>query len=75
MKLYLVKIPDNNSCLYPNEIFTIGKCYECETYPILKPDLIVYIVKCDDGNSRRVDGDCLITQEEWRESKLNELGI
>jgi hypothetical protein len=64
----------NNSSL-----FTVGKWYEGEimvtiTNPMtLEPDPPSYVIKCDDSNFRRVEGDCFITQEEWREIQLNKL--
>ena len=34
-----------------------------------------YVVKCDDDFIRKVDAEYFITKEEWRERRLNELGI
>jgi hypothetical protein len=79
MKLYLIKMPPFgwNS----DEFFTINKCYDVDPTPTqydpqtLQPSLPSYIVRCDDGYIRKVDIEYFITQEEWIEKKLKDLGI
>ena len=61
-------------------LLTPGKWYWATPSPVMyDPNTfqphIVYLVTCDDGNIRKVSTGHFITQEEWRESKLNELGI
>jgi len=89
MKLLLIKLPPlvftplgENS-----ELLTINKWYEGKLSPLdkwyegeygtqtLEPKLKRYIVKCDDGELRKIEGEYFITQEECRERKLNEIGI
>jgi hypothetical protein len=61
--------------------FTIGKWYDGKICPVvydpttLEPVPTAYLIKCDNGYLRKVEGDCFITLEEWRETKLNELGL
>ena len=61
-------------------LLTPGKWYCATLSPImydpntLEPH-IVYLVTCDDGKMRKVSTKHFITQEEWREMKLKELGI
>lgn len=76
MKLYLTKLPfDYNS----SELFTVGKCYEGDLTPImydpqtLQPAPPSYIVKCNDGNFRKVNCEYFITLEEFRERQLNKI--
>jgi hypothetical protein len=78
IKVYLVDLPPFgwNS----NELFTVGKWYDAEPTPIMyDPNTFKpyegYIVICNDGNWRKVDSKYFITQQEWREMKLKELGI
>ena len=78
MKIYLIKIPpfgDDSS-----EFFTVGGCYDGDLVPTiydknLQPLPPSYIVSCNDGYWRKVGAEYFITLEEWREIKLNELGI
>jgi len=46
--------------------------YDPQTLQPISPS---YVVKCNDGFIRKVDAEYFITQEEWRERKLNELNI
>lgn len=79
MKIYLIKLPPfgYNS----PELFTINKWYEGDLTPTMyDPQTLVpaspaYVVRCNDGKFRKVDTEYFITQEKWREKKLNELGI
>lgn len=60
---------------------TIGKCYVAHPTPViydpitLQPVEPSYVVRCDDGLMRKVDAKYFMTLEEWREMKLNEIGI
>jgi len=62
-------------------VLTIGKIYEgVETATIYDPRTFQpippsYIVRCDDGELRKVDASFFMTLEEWRGYRLNELGI
>jgi hypothetical protein len=68
---------------FPNseELFTVGKCYDGDLVPTiydpqtLQPAPASYVVRCDDGYNRKVDALYFITLEEWRQKKLEELGI
>ena len=79
MKIYLIKLPPfgYNS----PELFTINKWYEGDLTPTmydpqtLQPAIPSYVVRCNDGKWRKVDTKYFLTAEEWREEKLNELGI
>jgi hypothetical protein len=79
MKIYLIKLPPfgYNS----PELFTINKWYEGDLTPTmydpqtLQPAIPSYVVRCNDGKWRKVDTKYFLTAEEWREKKLNELGI
>jgi hypothetical protein len=88
MKLYLIKMPcQSQANLHirtpfgydSDELFTINKWYDGEEifddekHVTLTKD--GYVVRCDDGFIRKVGTEYFITQEEWREKKLNELGI
>ena len=85
MKLYLIKMPPFG--YDSGELFTINKWYEGDLTPTmydpqtLQPEipslqiLKGYIVKCNDGNYRKVGNGYFITQDQLREIKLNELGI
>lgn len=83
MKLYLIKMPPFG--LNSDELFTINKWYDGDLTPqkvqeiqnIFNPTTFkfFYVVKCNDGFIRKVDAEYFITQEEWRERQLNELGI
>lgn len=79
MKLYLIKMPPFG--YDSGELFTINKWYEGDLTPTtydpqtLQPAIPSYIVKCNDGNYRKVGSGYFITKEEWRERQLNELGI
>jgi hypothetical protein len=69
------------------EFFTINKWYEGDLTPIIYNLIALtraettlegkqgYVVICDDGYTRKVDIEYFITQEEWRERRLNELDI
>ena len=76
MKLYLVK---EFSDEYRKKILTINNWYDGDltptmynpnTYNKVSPS---YIVKCNDSQWRKVDSVYFITQEEWRENKLNQI--
>jgi hypothetical protein len=76
MKLYLVK---EFSDEYRKKILTVNNWYDGDltptmynpyTYNKVSPS---YIVKCNDSQWRKVDSVYFITQEEWRESKLNQI--
>jgi hypothetical protein len=56
--------------LNSDELFTINKWYDGD----LKTSFF-YVVGCDDGFIRKVGTEYFITQEEYREIKLNELDI
>lgn len=84
MKLYLIKMPPFG--LNSDELFTINKWYDGDLTPqkvqeihnIFNPTIkasFFYVVKCDDGFIRKVDAEYFITQEEYRERQLNDLGI
>jgi hypothetical protein len=79
MKIYLIKIPPFGS--QSIEFLTVGEWYDGDLAPImydpqtLQPTLASYVVKCNDGYLRKVGAEYFITLEEWREIKLNELGI
>jgi hypothetical protein len=84
LKLYLIKLPPFGHQEYPYslpELFTINKWYEGDLTPTmydpqtLKPAPPSYVVRCNDGNYRKVDVEYFITLEEFRENKLKELGI
>ena len=53
----------------PDLPLTIGKIYDAS------PVCIYYSLCCDDGIGRSFHKSRFITLEEWRESKLGELGI
>ena len=75
MKLYLIKEFWDESCL------PVNNWYEGELTPTmydpqtLQPAIPSYVVRCNDGKWRKVDTKYFLTAEEWREKKLNELGI
>jgi hypothetical protein len=90
MKLILIKKPSRSLVVnsttripFPNseELFTVGKCYDGDLVPTiydpqtLQPAPASYVVRCDDGYNRKVDALYFITLEEWRQKKLEELGI
>ena len=77
MKLLLIKVP---SFLY-GEFLTINKWYEGAPATTkydpqtLKPSSPEYVIRCDDERYRMVGCEYFLTEGEWRERKLNELGI
>ena len=78
LKLYLIKMPPFG--YDSGEFFTINKWYDCDLTPIIyNPTTLegkrCYVVICDDGYTRKVDIEYFITQEEFRENQLKELGI
>jgi hypothetical protein len=85
MKLVLIKKPIHINPPFPTynseELLTVGKCYDGDLVPTiydpqtLQPAPASYIVKCDDGYNRKVDALYFITLEEWRQKKLEEIGI
>jgi hypothetical protein len=78
LKLYLIKMPPFG--YDSGEFFTINKWYDGDLTPIIyNPTTLEgkrgYVVICDDGYTRKVDIEYFITQEEFRENQLKELGI
>ena len=83
MKLYLIKMPPFG--YDSGEFFTINKWYDGDLTPIIYNPILKlgatlegkrgYVVICDDGYTRKVDIEYFITQEEFRENQLKELGI
>ena len=63
----------------PDLPLTIGKIYDVLLLSIdenpSSPVSIHYSICCDDGINRNFHKSRFITLEEWRERKLNELGI
>jgi hypothetical protein len=66
------------------ELLTINKWYEGEPDPLLMinvhttydpKNFPLYIVRCNDGNYRRISAEYFLTPEDWREKKLKELEI
>jgi hypothetical protein len=66
IKISSISNPDPSDFVLP---LTIGKIYDASLVAIY------YSLCCDDGISRSFDQSRFITLEEWRESKLGELGI
>ena len=59
---------------------TPGKFYDADTSVVhYDPDTyepkVYYIIRCDDGKTRKFDIDWFIPIDVWREEKLNKLGI
>jgi|LauGreDrversion4_2_1035121.scaffolds.fasta_scaffold09473_4 hypothetical protein len=57
--------------LREHHVLIKDKWYEFE----LEPNTLAYIVKCEDGYYRKYDSDKFITMGEFREERLNDLGI
>lgn len=64
------------------ELLTINKWYEGDPAAItydpktFQPTpTLLYIVRCNDGNYRRVSAEYFLTLQDWREKKLKELEI
>ena len=77
LKLYLIKMPPFGTS---QRSFTINKWYDGDLTPIIyNPTTLEekrgYVVICDDGYTRKVDIEYFITQEEFRDNQLKELGI
>ena len=76
MRIYLIKEFSDESW---NEILPVNNWYEGELTPTmydpqtLQPAPPAYIIKCSDGNFRKVDADHFLTQEELRERQLNQI--
>ena len=75
MRIYLIKEFWDE---YWNEVLSVNNWYEGELTPTiynqnLQPVSPAYIVKCNDGKFRKVDGEYFLTQEEWRERQLNQI--
>jgi hypothetical protein len=80
VKLYLKEIPHRYGIIL-DAYLNIGNIYEGQLCPTtydpntLQPGPPAYILKCNDGKWRKVDANFLITFEEMRNEKLNDLGI
>ena len=78
MKLILIKKINKIGW---DKVLTLNHCYEGDLTPTiynpqtLQPAPPYYVVKCNDDKFRKVDGEYFITLEEFRDKKLNELGI
>jgi len=78
MKLYLIKEFSDESW---KEVLPVNNWYEGELTPTiydpqtLQPAPRHYIIKCSDGKFRKAGVEHFLTQEEFREMKLKELGI
>ena len=76
MRIYLIKQFSDESW---NEVLPVNNSYEGELTPTiynpqtLQPAPPSYIVKCNDGKFRKVDGEYFLTEEEWRERQLNQI--
>jgi len=83
MRIYLIKefwdkswkevLPVNN--WYEGWYWNDGTPYAA-TYcrpQTLKEAPPAYIVKCNDGKFRKVDGEYFITEEDWRERQLDQI--
>jgi hypothetical protein len=76
MKIYLIKEFWDESW---KEVLPVNNWYEGYLTPTiydpqtLQPVPPSYIIKCSDGNVRKVGGEYFITQEEWRERQLNQI--
>jgi len=76
MRIYLIKEFWDESW---REVLPVNNWYEGELTPTmydpqtLQPAPPAYIVKCSDGNVRKVDAGHFLTQEEWRERQLNQI--
>ena len=86
MKLYLIKEFSGRTYLVGTsealrQVLPVNNWYEGELTPTiydpqtLQPAPPAYIVKCSDGKFRKVGGEYFLTQEQWRERQLIELGI
>jgi len=73
MKLFLIEQPADLKWVTP------GKIYDGDLVPTIidritmEPVPPSYIIRCDDGKSRKMDASFFITVEELREKKLKEL--
>ena len=80
VKLYLKEIPHRYGIIL-DAYLNIGNIYEGQLCPTtydpytLQPAPPSYVIKCNDGKYRKVDSNFLITFEEMRNEKLNDLGI
>jgi len=76
MRIYLIKEFWDESW---KEVLPVNNWYEGRLTPTiydpqtLQPAAPSYIIKCSDGNFRKVDADYFLTQEEWRERQLNQI--
>ncbi len=84
MRVYLKKEYCDDYGWIGSVVLTPDNWYEGELAPTIydpttyEPGSESYVVKCNDGKLRIVDGIYLITEEEWRDirdQKLNDLGI
>jgi hypothetical protein len=76
MRIYLIKeFSDKNW----RQVLPVNNWYEGKLKPADPNALHIwppaYIVKCNDGKFRVVSAEYFITQEQWRERQLIELGI
>ena len=81
IKLYLKDNLDqmtNMDAILPSIFLTPGIPYNTTVIydpKTLQPSDPFYIITCDDGKKRKVSSKWFISQSDWRELKLNELGI
>lgn len=75
IKIYLKKESDCHDLLIGKSL-TPGKWYIGEPFPVMYDNFDKsYVVVCDDGKIRNVKSKLFITLGEWRENKLDHLGI
>ena len=76
MRIYLIKEFWDKSW---KEVLPVNNWYEGELTPnmydpqTLKEAPPAYIVRCNDGKFRKVDGEYFLTEEDWRERQLNQI--
>lgn len=76
MRIYLIKEFWDESW---KEVLPVNNWYDGDLTPTiydpqtLQPSPPAYIIKCSDGNFRKVDADHFLTKEEWRERQLNQI--
>jgi hypothetical protein len=76
MRIYLIKEFWDKSW---KEVLPVNNWYEGELTPTMyDPQTLqeaspAYIVRCNDGKFRKVDGEYFLTEEDWRERQLNQI--
>lgn len=81
IKVILKKEKERLSLIDPQQWeITPGKIYDAKLTPVIYDAMTfqpsrAYIIRCDDGKSRKMEIDLFMTVDEWRDKQLEDLGI